>query len=163
MYLMPYDSSEHRIAVLKFVQTIPLSPTDPGYDIVAGVEAGRERFAGVPMLLLWGLKDFVFDRHFLAEWQRQYPHAEALHLAGLRALPARGRRRRGGREGDGVPGRTPAMSVNVASHLARMAAAEPDRPAVHFPAARRQSPPGRPSTSRSRSPSCTPSPTLATA
>ena len=35
MYLMPYDTPEHRIAVLKFVQTIPLKPTDPGYDIVS--------------------------------------------------------------------------------------------------------------------------------
>ena len=76
MYLMPYDSPEHRVAVLKFVQTIPLRPTDPGYDIVRGVENNLGKFAGVPTLLLWGLKDFVFDRHFLAEWQRHFPHAE---------------------------------------------------------------------------------------
>ena len=76
MYLMPYDSPEHRIAVLKFVQTIPLKPSDPGYDIVAGTEAALSKFAGVPTLLLWGLRDFVFDRHFLAEWRRQFPHAE---------------------------------------------------------------------------------------
>ena len=77
MYLMPYDSPEHRVAVLKFVQTIPLTPSDPGYEIVLDVEAKRSLFAGVPMLLLWGMKDFVFDRHFLEAWQRQYPHAEA--------------------------------------------------------------------------------------
>jgi haloalkane dehalogenase len=77
MYLMPYDTPEHRVAVLKFVQTIPLKPTDPGYDIVAGVESGLHRFRGVPTLLLWGMKDFVFDHHFLAEWQRHFPHAEA--------------------------------------------------------------------------------------
>ena len=23
------------------------------------------------------MKDFVFDRHFLDEWRRQFPHAEA--------------------------------------------------------------------------------------
>ncbi len=77
MYLKPYDSPDHRVAVLKFVQTIPLKPTDAGYDIVTGVEASAPRFAGVPTLLLWGLKDFVFDRHFLAEWQRLFPHAVA--------------------------------------------------------------------------------------
>jgi haloalkane dehalogenase len=76
MYLLPYDSPEHRIAVLKFVQTIPLVPSDPGYDIVAGVEASLPKFRDVPTLLLWGLRDFVFDRHFLAEWQRHFPHAE---------------------------------------------------------------------------------------
>lgn len=76
MYLRPYDSPEHRIAVLKFVQTIPLSPADPGYDIVSDTAASLTKFRDVPTLLLWGMKDFVFDRHFLAEWQRYFPHAE---------------------------------------------------------------------------------------
>ena len=76
MYLKPYDTPAHRLAVLKFVQTIPLKPTDPGYNIVVGVEESAPKFAGVPMLLLWGMKDFVFDEHFLAEWQRLFPHAE---------------------------------------------------------------------------------------
>lgn len=75
MYLKPYDSPAHRIAVLKFVQTIPLQPSDPGYDIVLGVEEAAAKLRSVPTLLLWGMKDFVFDRHFLAEWQRLYPHA----------------------------------------------------------------------------------------
>lgn len=77
MYLLPYDTPEHRVAVLKFVQTIPLRPTDPGYDIVSDAEASLAKFRSVPTLLLWGLRDFVFDRHFLAEWQRHLPHAEA--------------------------------------------------------------------------------------
>jgi haloalkane dehalogenase len=76
MYLKPYDSPEHRVAVLKFVRTIPLTESDPGFDIVCGVEESLPKFHGVPTLLLWGLKDFVFDRHFLAEWQKHFPHAE---------------------------------------------------------------------------------------
>jgi haloalkane dehalogenase len=76
MYLKPYDSPEHRVAVLKFVQTIPLRPGDPGYDVVSDTAASLEKFRGVPTLLLWGMRDFVFDRHFLAEWQRYFPHAE---------------------------------------------------------------------------------------
>jgi haloalkane dehalogenase len=76
MYLMPYDTPEHRVAVLKFVQTIPLKPTDPGYDIVRDTEASLAKFGSVPTLLLWGMTDFVFDRHFLAEWQKHFPHAE---------------------------------------------------------------------------------------
>ena len=28
------------------------------------------------MLIGWGMKDFVFDRHFLAEWERRFPKAE---------------------------------------------------------------------------------------
>jgi pimeloyl-ACP methyl ester carboxylesterase len=76
MYLKPYDSPENRIAVLKFVQTIPLTETDPGFDIVRGVEESLPKFRGVPTVLLWGMKDFVFDRHFLAAWQTRFPHAE---------------------------------------------------------------------------------------
>ena len=28
------------------------------------------------MLIAWGLKDFVFDHHFLDEWSRRFPKAE---------------------------------------------------------------------------------------
>src|SRR5207248_9126394 len=76
MYLKPYDTPEHRVAVLKFVQTIPLRESDPGYDVVFGVEMLRSLFADTPTLVLRGLQDFVFDRHFLAAWRHHYPHAE---------------------------------------------------------------------------------------
>jgi cis-3-alkyl-4-acyloxetan-2-one decarboxylase len=33
-------------------------------------------FADKPMLIGWGDRDFVFDHHFLAEWQRRFPKAE---------------------------------------------------------------------------------------
>jgi len=76
MYLKPYDSPEHRIAVLKFVQTIPLKLSDSGYGIVRETADSLAKFHNVPTLLLWGMRDFVFDRHFLAAWQRYFPHAE---------------------------------------------------------------------------------------
>ena len=78
-YLAPYDSWKHRIAVLRFVQDIPLRPGDRGYDLVTEVENGLNRFADIPMLICWGGKDFVFDHHFLEEWVRRFPDAE-LHL-----------------------------------------------------------------------------------
>jgi pimeloyl-ACP methyl ester carboxylesterase len=80
-YLKPYDSWENRIAVLRFVQTIPLAPTDPGYEIVSAVESALPKFANTPTLICWGMKDFVFDRHFLAEWERRMPHAEVHRFA----------------------------------------------------------------------------------
>ncbi len=75
-YLAPYDSWHNRIAVLRFVQTIPLRPSDPGYDIVTGVEEGLKAFQSIPVFLGWGMRDFVFDEHFLTEWQRRFPQAE---------------------------------------------------------------------------------------
>ena len=75
-YLAPYDSWRNRIAVLRFVQDIPLSPGERGYDLVQEVAEGLHRFAALPTLICWGEHDFVFDRHFLDEWRRRFPAAE---------------------------------------------------------------------------------------
>ncbi|MFN3428540.1 MAG: alpha/beta fold hydrolase [Candidatus Sericytochromatia bacterium] len=75
-YIAPYDNWDNRIATLRFVQDIPLKPGDRAYDLVKSVQDGLERFAGIPMLICWGDKDFVFDHHFLAEWERRFPNAE---------------------------------------------------------------------------------------
>ena len=75
-YVAPYDSWDNRIATLRFVQDIPLKPGDRSYDLVKSVQDGLERFQSVPMLICWGDQDFVFDHHFLAEWERRFPNAE---------------------------------------------------------------------------------------
>jgi haloalkane dehalogenase len=74
-YAAPYDSWEHRIAIQRFVQDIPLRPGDRCYDLVSWVEDRLERLSEVPMLIGWGMKDFVFDRPFLTEWVRRFPRA----------------------------------------------------------------------------------------
>jgi cis-3-alkyl-4-acyloxetan-2-one decarboxylase len=74
-YLAPYDSWSHRIAVLRFVQDIPLGPGDRSYATVRAVQDGLDRFRAVPMLICWGEHDFVFDVGFLAEWERRFPAA----------------------------------------------------------------------------------------
>jgi cis-3-alkyl-4-acyloxetan-2-one decarboxylase len=75
-YVAPYDSWANRIATLRFVQDIPLSPADRAWALVE--EAGRRlpEFADRPALLGWGLEDFVFDRHFLDGFTRALPNAE---------------------------------------------------------------------------------------
>ncbi len=75
-YLAPYDSWKNRIAVIRFVQDIPLKPGDTCYDLVTEIQNGLAHFLDVPMLICWGEKDFVFDQDFLAEWQRRFPRAE---------------------------------------------------------------------------------------
>lgn len=75
-YLAPYDSWAHRLAVYRFIQDIPLRSSDPGYDIVSETQAGLEHFQDTPTLLLWGLRDFVFDGDYLKEWERRMPHAQ---------------------------------------------------------------------------------------
>lgn len=75
-YLAPYDSWANRIAVHRFVQDIPLGPGDPAHELVAEVDATIGQLAGLPIQIFWGERDFVFDRHFLAEWRKRLPLAE---------------------------------------------------------------------------------------
>ena len=75
-YRAPYNTWENRIATLRFVQDIPLKPTDPSYPIVHDVESNVGQFRQTPMLLCWGMKDFVFDKHFLKLWEDAFPQAE---------------------------------------------------------------------------------------
>ncbi|RII30489.1 MAG: alpha/beta hydrolase [Geobacter sp.] len=75
-YRFPYDSWQNRIATLRFVQDIPLAPGDRNYDLVSSVADGIGQFQRLPMLICWGERDFVFDRHFLAEWRQRFPGAE---------------------------------------------------------------------------------------
>jgi haloalkane dehalogenase len=76
-YTAPYDSWANRIATLRFVQDIPLGPGDPAWAIVEATGQQLHQLAGKPMLLAWGLKDFVFDRAFFDEFVRRFPAAEA--------------------------------------------------------------------------------------
>lgn len=76
LYQLPYNSWKNRIATLRFVQDIPLFPVDKGYDLVSQISDGIDQFSKLPILICWGEKDFVFDRHFLEEWLRRFPNAE---------------------------------------------------------------------------------------
>ncbi len=75
-YLAPYAARGNRLATLRFVQDIPLGPSDRGYDLLQETAASLPRLASVPTLICWGMKDFVFDHHFLAEWEKRLPGAE---------------------------------------------------------------------------------------
>jgi len=81
-YLTPYDSWANRIAIHRFVQDIPLRAEDRSFPIVTDMREKLGLFAKTPALIAWGLKDFVFDRHFLDEWVRYLPQAEVLRFAG---------------------------------------------------------------------------------
>jgi len=75
-YCAPYSSWADRVATLRFVQDIPLRPNDRGFEIVSETHRGLTVFRDRPVLVCWGDKDFVFDHHFLEEWQRIFPEAE---------------------------------------------------------------------------------------
>ena len=72
----PYNSWVNRIATLKFVQDIPVKKKDPSYSLAKYVDDNLYRLKHIPMLVLWGEHDFVFDMDFLLEWQRRFPDAK---------------------------------------------------------------------------------------
>lgn len=75
-YLAPHPHRQDRLAILRFVQDIPLKPGDPSYEVVSETQEKLKLFSKTPTLILWGAKDFVFDDHFLAEWLKYLPQAE---------------------------------------------------------------------------------------
>jgi len=75
-YVAPYDSWAHRIATLRFVQDIPLSPADPAWALVEAAGKHLHDFADRPAFIGWGLQDFVFDAHFLDGFRRALPDAK---------------------------------------------------------------------------------------
>ncbi|MEC7786429.1 MAG: alpha/beta fold hydrolase [Nitrospinota bacterium] len=75
-YLAPYSNYSNRIANLRFVQDIPMRPDEPSYSLVKEIEENLGQFASLPIMIIWGAKDFVFNRHFLKKWQTVYPNAE---------------------------------------------------------------------------------------
>jgi pimeloyl-ACP methyl ester carboxylesterase len=77
--LAPYNCPRNRLATLRFVQDIPLAPGDSGYDIVSRVERRLGDLTHLPMLILWGRHDFVFDVDYYNAWCRRFPQA-AHHL-----------------------------------------------------------------------------------
>ncbi len=75
-YVAPFNSWANRISTLRFVQDIPLKPEDRNYQFVSDIAASLDKFRQTPALICWGLQDFVFDKHFLAEWKTRLPQAE---------------------------------------------------------------------------------------
>ena len=75
-YLAPYNSPENRIANLRFVQDIPMSPDVPSYPVVEHIESQLESFRDRPVMIVWGMKDFCFTRYFMERWKQYFPEAE---------------------------------------------------------------------------------------
>jgi len=77
-YIAPYGGWDNAIGTLRFMQDIPLREGDRAWPLVA--EAGRRLhgFTDRPVFIGWGLRDFVFDRHFLAGFRDALPRAQVM-------------------------------------------------------------------------------------
>jgi haloalkane dehalogenase len=75
-YTGVYDGWAQAISTLRFMQDIPLAPGDRAWPLVEASAKALPDYADRPVLLGWGLRDFVFDRHFLEGFRRALPNAE---------------------------------------------------------------------------------------
>ena len=80
-FLAPYVSWHDRVAILRFVQDIPMSAAHPSYPTLVSIEERLNLFVDRPMLFVWGMRDWCFTPAFLDEFMRRFPHGEALRLA----------------------------------------------------------------------------------
>jgi len=79
-FLAPYNSWDNRIAIMRFIEDIPLNCYHPSWEALMEAEGGIEQFKDNPALILWGGKDFCFDDHFFHEWKKRLPKARSIYL-----------------------------------------------------------------------------------
>lgn len=75
-YLLPYDSYENRVAIARFVQDIPMEESHRSYKTLQDIERKLLTLKH-PKLILWGGRDFCFDRHFFERFIEYFPEAHA--------------------------------------------------------------------------------------
>jgi len=70
--LYPYNNWKNRIAILRFVQDIPMNPSHASYDCLKETERLLYRLQNKPMKICWGMKDWCFDTVFLGQWRERF-------------------------------------------------------------------------------------------
>ena len=71
----PYNSWAKRRSILRFVQDIPLSQSHRSWQRVTETQDKLSVLASIPKIFCFGMKDFVFDEHFLDTWTTYFPDA----------------------------------------------------------------------------------------
>ena len=75
-YAGVYEGWGRAISTLRFMQDIPLAEGDRAWPLLQAAEAALPGYADRPAFIGWGLRDFVFDRHFLDRFRRALPQAQ---------------------------------------------------------------------------------------
>ncbi|MDR2735609.1 MAG: alpha/beta fold hydrolase [Puniceicoccales bacterium] len=79
-YLYPYDSWENRIALLRFVQDIPMDRDHKSWETLAKIDDNLDILGQKKSLILWGQKDFCFTGTFLRTWTDVFENAHVIKL-----------------------------------------------------------------------------------
>jgi cis-3-alkyl-4-acyloxetan-2-one decarboxylase len=79
-YRAPFPDYWSRAAPLAFQRDIPLTERDASAPLMASINK-RLSDLDVPMLLVWGMRDPVFQPVFLEQWRQLFPGARVVELA----------------------------------------------------------------------------------
>jgi pimeloyl-ACP methyl ester carboxylesterase len=74
-YRAPFPDYWSRVGTLAFQREIPLTERDPSAPLMASIHERLPRIDG-PKLLVWGMRDPVFQPVFLEQWRELLPDAE---------------------------------------------------------------------------------------
>jgi haloalkane dehalogenase len=74
-FLFPYDSWANRIATHRFVVDIPSGRGTPSDRALAAVESALPILRDKPVRIVWGGRDFCFNRHYFDRWRALLPDA----------------------------------------------------------------------------------------
>ncbi|MBV2209687.1 MAG: alpha/beta fold hydrolase [Thermomonas sp.] len=75
-YAGVYDGWANAISTLRFMQDIPLQVGDRAMPLVEASAKALPGYADRPAFIGWGLRDFVFDKHFFDGFCAALPNAE---------------------------------------------------------------------------------------
>ena len=79
-YRSPFPDYWSRAGTLAFQREIPLTERDRSAPLMGSIHERLPRL-DVPALLVWGMRDPVFQPVFLEQWQELFPKAETVELA----------------------------------------------------------------------------------
>jgi haloalkane dehalogenase len=79
-FLFPYGNWADRIATHRFVVDIPSGGASASDRALAGIEPRLALLRDRPVRILWGGRDFCFNRHYYNRWRVLLPGAQADYL-----------------------------------------------------------------------------------
>jgi haloalkane dehalogenase len=80
-FLFPYGNWADRIAVHRFVRDIPSGKGTPSDVALATIESALPILRERSVRIIWGGRDFCFNRHYFDRWRQILPEARADYLA----------------------------------------------------------------------------------
>ena len=81
-YDIPMEGPNGKEPLLRFVQTIPSVPEADTVQSILAIEAGLWMFRRTPVRIIWGQKDWLYNKNALRLWHKNLPNAEIYSLPG---------------------------------------------------------------------------------